>query len=365
MQNEKKEFYFWQNIISPHQIDLLSELAKNNRVILIVQKEIDEYRASQAWSTEVDSNIQLIISPTTRDIFNLLKRNKDSFHFFSGFFAYRLLIRAMLIAMLMRRNVYIISEAVESVSFKGKLKFYFRTLLMMFLKYRIHGILATGKRSETYFRGLGYFKNRIYDFGYFVNVNPKLVAAAEKNTKKLLFVGRLVQCKGINKLIAAFALLKKTDNEYTLDIIGSGELESSLKKQAKDNGLYGRGITFLHDMDRSQVLKKIEDAGILILPNTGEEGWGVVINEALLLGTPVVCTQYTGSNVIVNTKIQGKVIDINEENSLFEAILNLKTANKQAILNCARSRLLPKVICEYFHKITSGQQDVFSPWYKV
>lgn len=355
---------FWQNIISPHQMDLLAELAKNNKVTLVVEQEIDEQRISQAWSTIVDKNIILIVKPSLMEIINLIKNNKSRVHFISGFFSYKLMTLVLFFTAFIKFPVYIISEAVESDTRKGKIKLKIRSFFAYFFKNKVKGIFATGKRSVDYFIKLGFTQERIHDYGYFVNINSRHELVNESVVSNIIFVGRLVQCKGINKLLESFSTLKETHSNYTLKIIGSGPLEKSLKEQAVSIGLTETDVTFTKNMPRNQVLTEIEKADLLVLPNVSDEGWGVVVNESLLLGTPVICSHFTGASVIINPKIQGKVIDVVNANNLVEAILNIKKYDRKSIIVEAQKRLLPSVISNYLLDIVAQKETAFTPWYK-
>lgn len=359
----KLDIVFWQNIISPHQMDLLSELAKTNKVTLVVEQEIDEQRKSQAWSTMVDENITLIVNPNLIAIIKLIKSKKSAVHLFSGFFSYKLMSLALCVAAFFRLPIYIISEAVESDTFKGKLKLKIRSAFACFFKGRMKGVFVTGQRALEYFIKLGFSKDKIVEYGYFVDVQPKNYFMTERTTTNIIFVGRLIPCKGINKLLQSFSLLTKIDSSYKLRIIGSGPLEKQLKEEAVNIGLSESTVTFMKDMPRNEVLAKIEQSDLLVLPNVGEEGWGVVVNESLLLGTPVICSQFTGANVVINPNMQGKVIDITND-ELVDAILSMKQYDRKSVITEAQKRLLPSVVSKYLLDVITEKETTFTPWYK-
>jgi len=114
--------------------------------------------------------------------------------------------------------------------------------------------------------------------------------------QSILFVGRLVEWKGVDTLIRSMTLVRKAIPDSMLTIVGEGPFRDSLQRLVQDAGLtyavrfYGRAT----DDD----LKKLYDsAAVFVLPSRRYqglvmEGLGVVLLEAMSHGVPVI-----GSNV--------------------------------------------------------------------
>ena len=75
--------------------------------------------------------------------------------------------------------------------------------------------------------------------------------------------------------------------DLELTIIGFGELEDELKSKAKDN------IHFLGAVDNEKLSIYYQDADVFILPSLSEP-WGLVVEEALNNGTPVMISEQVG-----------------------------------------------------------------------
>lgn len=353
---------FWQNIISPHQVDLLSELAVNHNVTLIVQSEIDEHRKKQKWSTIVDENINLIISPTMYESFQLIRKSKNAKHFFSGFLSYKLMSIAMFICIIFKKNIFLISENVEINSFKSKVIFLIRKLAVLLFKENINGIFVTGMNAKKYFLNLGFNFKQLKAFGYFVNIESRLNKSINNEKIKVIFVGRLIESKGLTLLIQAFEKVKYENEKIQLEIIGSGPIERQLKQLANSKGLLDSGLIFTNQMSREKVLDKIESSDLLVLPNIGKEGWGAVVNEALLLGVPVICTKHTGASVIIDEPKLGTVLNEITVYNLKEAILHYPVTNKKIIRDTAIEKISPKVISLYIEEILNNKDSELAPW---
>jgi glycosyltransferase involved in cell wall biosynthesis len=354
---------FWQNIISPHQVDLLEELGKTNNVVLIVEKKLDTFREKQSWLTDVPKNIKLIINPSIIEVIVLTNVYKDSTHIISGFFAYKLSSLFVIISYFKKLNVFVISEAVDWEGGVGKIKLSIRKVFSFIFKRKIKGVLATGLNSILYFKKLGFSENKIHRFGYFVDVKSKGNITGLKNSCNLIFVGRLVHYKGITQFLDVFSKLKKLDPAYHLEVVGSGILKPSLINKISTLGLTESDIKFTSNIERSKVLEKIECSDLLVIPNVSEEGWGVVVNEALLLGTPVICTRHTGAHVIIDTSEQGRVVDAYNHSEIINAILSLKKYDRDTIKEIANNKISPKVISPYLLNIISDKEQFFTPWF--
>jgi len=123
--------------------------------------------------------------------------------------------------------------------------------------------------------------------------NTYLSEYSLQNTRCLLFVGRLVPLKGVDRLIAAFCASKPTEQDRLI-IVGEGESEKALKKQASATP-YAHQILFVG---------RYEDLALLAWYLIGQtfalcsesEAFGAVVNEALLAGMPVLCTDVAGAS---------------------------------------------------------------------
>lgn len=101
------------------------------------------------------------------------------------------------------------------------------------------------------------------------------------------YVGRLVEYKRVQDLIAAFSLLVKTIPDARLHIIGVGPYEEQLREIVRLQHLHG-AVSFLgHIESHADVLDAIARSHVFSLPSV-IEGFGMVTLEAMSLGTPFV-----------------------------------------------------------------------------
>lgn len=113
--------------------------------------------------------------------------------------------------------------------------------------------------------------------------NDKNIKRKGINATKFLYVGRLTAVKNLPLLIECF-----NRNGLSLTIAGNGELEQSLKEIAKPN------IKFIGFIDNDRLTDVYNEHDVFILPSYSEP-WGLVVEEALYRGLPVIVSDVVGS----------------------------------------------------------------------
>ena len=109
--------------------------------------------------------------------------------------------------------------------------------------------------------------------------------------KIALFAGKLVEFKRPLDLVDAAARLRASDDPVQILVAGSGPLESELRSRAHATGVRLHMLGF---QNQSQMPVVYAAADVLVLPSTGRETWGLVANEALACGVPIVVSDAVG-----------------------------------------------------------------------
>jgi glycosyltransferase involved in cell wall biosynthesis len=107
----------------------------------------------------------------------------------------------------------------------------------------------------------------------------------------LLFVGRLLDHKGVDVLIDAVAELASRDVPLSLTVIGRGPESAALQQRVSARGLNGQ-VTFTGELPtHADVIARMKTAQLLVFP-TRREGFGLAAVEAMACGTPVITTDH-------------------------------------------------------------------------
>jgi glycosyltransferase involved in cell wall biosynthesis len=135
--------------------------------------------------------------------------------------------------------------------------------------------------------------------------------AASHGPPRILFVGRLVARKGVDRLLEGLATI--ADREWRLEIVGFGPERDPLERRAGELGLSGR-VEFLGRVSSDALVAAYRRATCFVLPATLDEradteGLGVVLLEAMSYGVPVVATRMGGIVDIVENGRTGVLVE--------------------------------------------------------
>lgn len=134
---------------------------------------------------------------------------------------------------------------------------------------------------------------------------------------KLLYVGSLIERKGVDLLIRGLAAC---DNKRVkLVIVGGGRERDNLVELAKELGVPDR-IEFKGFLEGAALKECYRDAGAFVLP-TREDCFGLVLIEAMCAGLPIIVSKYSdGAAETVTDGVNGYIIDPNDAKEFAGAI---------------------------------------------
>ena len=115
---------------------------------------------------------------------------------------------------------------------------------------------------------------------------------------RLLYVGRLMECKGIDIALHAVRLLKVSHPDVHFTIVGAGPEKSNLQKRARELGL-SEIVEWTGWLSQCAVQDRYRTADVFLFPGLRDSG-AMVVLEAMAHGLPVVCADLGGPGVIVN-----------------------------------------------------------------
>lgn len=155
------------------------------------------------------------------------------------------------------------------------------------------------------------------DVKNFQKINENLKLKNEKFT--VLFVGRLIERKGVKYLIDAFAKLNAL-KDCQLLIAGGGDQEKELKDQVERTSQTD-SVHFLGALPHSDLPKIYRQGDVYVLPSFNE-GMSNTLLEAMASGLPIVVTDTGGTRELV--KGNGIIIEKGNADSIFDALFELK-----------------------------------------
>jgi len=317
--------FIWQRIVSPHMADLATSLASSGCNITYVTEALtDSDRANLGWSIPNLNNISLRFILAKKDV-RLVIANApdDSIHICQGLRGNGLISYAL--ALLVERGLKY-SVIMETVDDSGVLGFFKRLeYSRLFKKHRntLQGVLAIGYKTGEWISNCGLPQNMIFPFTYFLRKKYTLISTFESNTFRFIFVGNLIHRKRLDILFDVLYQIRQYD--FELIIVGTGKIERKLKKKANQlipGKVKWRGVLPIED-----VPKEISKADCLVLPSR-HDGWGVVVSEALMVGTQVICSDACGSAGVVEASKYGRVFVSGDRIDLRNKITQILSGGK-------------------------------------
>ncbi len=176
---------------------------------------------------------------------------------------------------------------------------------------------------------------------------PRALSPREPDAPvRFLFVGRLIELKGVNNLIDAFAIANHripVGKRIELHIVGEGPEYDALQAQVTILGLADI-VTFVGYVPPDNVWHYYEQADVFVLP-TLQDNWPLVVAEAMEVGMPVLLSRYAGSVPdLIDDARNGYAFDPRDHEAL-AALLEWYVMHPDAI--AAHGRKSQEIICEY------------------
>jgi glycosyltransferase involved in cell wall biosynthesis len=379
----------WQPVLTDHQSHTLEALKKSGNCDLTVYvlSLTHTDRQAQGWVNNHADLLSPECLPRTggfRFAIRQLRENRGAVHLFGSPFERIRLMVVLLTAVTMGCRVYLISEPYSPISVgylndrrhlvtraKALLRPLAYLLYGWLISRRIAGVFAISCLAVKQYQGMGVPKKNVFPFGYFVppDHKPPLVITPSRDEEKALtviFVGSLIARKGLDILISAIRELENQGFSIALDVYGPG-----------DPGAYGFNQTttrYRGSIPFGNAQAIISQYDLLVLPSR-YDGWGVVVNEALLAGVPVICSNQVGAGALVRkwscgtTFLSENVMDLTDKLKSLLTSPKLLSRWRRAVTQIAEV-LPPEVAGQYMFDVIrrgpAGTRELPAPacpWY--
>lgn len=193
----------------------------------------------------------------------------------------------------------------------------------LWLRRHFDAAFVPGHSATTLMRFLGMPEDRIFTGYYGASEDiyqPGL--PMEQRRPEFLFIGQLIERKGVDVLLTAFERYRRRGGTWNLRILGSGPLQSRCT---------GEGIVFEGFAQARQAALRMQEARCLVLPSR-EDHWGTVVCEAAASGGLLITSRWVGAAPdLVRPGLNGYVFHQMTAQALEDALWRLSnwTANAQ------------------------------------
>lgn len=373
----------WQPVLTDHQAYTLEALGKSADadLLTVAVRHNQAERVKQGWQPLGLTKLNpTILSPTKwiGEIASLLRNRSDTIHLFCGPFGDLRITLALLAALAWRKTVYVVSEPYSPLAtgylddgnlyiaaLKAKLRPFVYSVFGMALRRRVKGVFAISPLANLQYRKMGISGQTIFPFGYFVP-SPDATASGSLSSGdkpggglRLCFVGSLILRKGLHKLVHAAHSAAATGACLSVDVYGSGD--PSKYDFGGDTVAYCGLIPF----GTASAVMASYDA--LVIPSE-HDGWGVVVNEAISAGVPVIVSKNVGASAMIEKFGCGIVYDPQKPGALQEALMQVAVrpnylAELQNAAQVLKPLLEPDVAGRYMKEVIFGDSVPPCPWY--
>lgn len=317
---------------TPYIVGLVNEVAKkaDGEVDVIFLRE----NATQQWNLSIAGINARILSPRVSEavitLVCIIGRGGYRVVHLAGW-SEKLILFALVMARILRVPVVIESDT----PLPGRLPFWkvaVKRIIYPLLFSAAGMLLPGGSRQAAYFRHYGVRDGRIMIACMTVDVAHIVGRCAEigKEGRRAIrtafgfaeddivfvFVGRLLEWKGVNDLLKGFEALSARCTDVRLVIAGDGPLREAVINEAGQN----KSIRYAGRLDSLEVITILHAGDIAVVPSH-REPWGLVVNEAMAAGLPVIATDAVGCvDDLVHENITGKIIKAKDVEALTVAM---------------------------------------------
>jgi glycosyltransferase involved in cell wall biosynthesis len=178
-----------------------------------------------------------------------------------------------------------------------------------------------GSQATKYIESFGIESGRIVtgtntvDTEFYKNVTDS--SSENDGILRFLYVGQLIERKGLKNTIEAFSKISQVN--WKMTIVGSGTDEALLKEQVKRYGLDDK-IKFIGYKQKNEIIDYYSNSDVFLMPSYLEV-WGLVLNEALASGLFCLASKYAGATFdLIEDGENGLIVDPKDVNDLVAKI---------------------------------------------
>ena len=201
----------------------------------------------------------------------------------------------------------------------------------------VDGFLAIGTANREYYRHLGVPERKIFDVPYTVD-NDRFMAAADLTEAErtavrdrfglrpgrpvVLFASKLMPRKHPDDVVRAVARLRDEGVGASLLLVGTGEMETALRSLVAQYGLEDV-VSFGGFVNQAELPRVYAASDVFVLPAENEP-WGLVVNEVMCAGMPVVVGADAGcARDLVHDGQNGLLVPAGDVGALVNALRRL------------------------------------------
>lgn len=188
------------------------------------------------------------------------------------------------------------------------------------IKKNVKDFYGVSKKCTEWLKHFGIEANGVFYNSINIEEVEEYKKYIQKDSDKIIitYVGRMIEEKGVLKLIEAFKKLEKKYDNLELDLAGAGPILEKIIAENKDE----KNIKILGKLSHDEVLKLLGRTTIFVNPSAFSEGLPTTILEAGIMNCAVVATPMGGTTEIISSDDIGYICGF-EKDEILEKIEKL------------------------------------------
>ena len=374
LSNSMSEIVFWMGIVSPHMAGLAQALAfQGNKVVYVAAQSISVDRARQGWVQPDTQGFRLELVSSTEEAISLaLSFSNETIHLAGGLRGNGYISAITKVLSQRHARWGVIMETIDERFGRAPIKRFVYRQKLCNIRTRPNFVLAIGQEMPAWVADRGFSKDLIFPFAYFLPPSPLPSFIVHENTLvfQIGFIGQFVSRKRVDILIDALSGLGS--KSYELSFVGTGPLEKKLIKRAEKK--LGRDhIRAYGQLPMDGARRLVASFDCLVLPSDAD-GWGAVVSEALMAGTPAICSDACGAAVVVHASgvggifPKGDFIGLRELLSKYIDAGRISAEKRQKISDwakCLGSEAGAKYLHTVINTVYGDKERPLAPWEEV
>ncbi|MBR2694673.1 MAG: glycosyltransferase family 4 protein [Thermoguttaceae bacterium] len=361
----KPTIVFWKNHPALHDHRLYLALESYYNVLLICDTPTPEKRIRDSgWSVEKGVETLYLSDYQNPKLFvrSCINEHPNAIHVLCGLRSSLGVHHALSYLLKSSSSRFVVCQEAPTKVFglKKIIQDLIYRVLIFRIRRKVSAFFTMGSMGTEAYTRLGFPSDKIHTsmYSYPGNYPPLPPVSQPTMPIKLIYVGDAIRAKGINLLFEALKSLSAESIHLTL--VGSDP--EGLLVRAQSDPFLNQRITVTGVVPNKNIIEILSQHDLLILPSLND-GWGMVVTEALIAGIGAIVTDACGSQDVPHLFDTGLVIPAGSVSAIKES-LNQVLDNPNLILSWkqnARSRrneTKPEQIASQMHYVLSS---VFTP----
>ncbi len=314
---------------APYRVDVFKGLATEFDIDVFFNTDKDQSRSQKWFSSKEGFRYFVLTDENDLQYYKKCVKNLKQYDLVLAYDWYLPFSLKVMYKCIINKIPYIVNCDGAFINERVNIKEKAKDFVKKFFISRANKCFASGENAAKYFIHYGAKEENIiiHNFSslYEEDILQKPLLKQEKREQKkslglderktVLSIGQFIPRKGIDILLEAW---EKLDNDYQLVIIGGGYEEEKYKKIISDKEF--KHVKLEGFKSKVSLFEYYQAADIFILP-TREDIWGLVINEAMACGLPIITTDKCIAGLeLIQDGQNGFVVKTESASEIYEKI---------------------------------------------